>query len=63
MLEEALLREQFQALLDQERKALRAYDELMGQVDDPVIQAQLEQLRREKLRHVELTERLVEIVE
>ncbi|MGB2820240.1 MAG: hypothetical protein WBF17_04620 [Phycisphaerae bacterium] len=62
MLEQAVLREQFQMLLSQEQQALQAYADLVAKVDDPAIREQVEQLRREKQRHVELTERLLEIV-
>lgn len=62
MLEQAVLREQFQMLLSQEQQALQAYADLVTKVDDPAIREQVEQLRREKQRHVELTERLLEIV-
>ena len=63
MLEQQRLREQFQALLCQERQALTAYSELAATVDDPALRDQVEQLWRDKLRHVELTERLLEIVD
>lgn len=62
MLEQAVLREQFQMLLSQEQQALQAYADLVAKVDDPAVREQVEQLRREKQRHVELTERLLEIV-
>jgi ferritin-like metal-binding protein YciE len=63
MLEEALLRDQFEAILDQERQVARAYADLLGKVDDPAVREQVEELLREKERHVELAERLLEIVE
>jgi len=62
-LEEALLREQFEALLEQEREAARAYGGLLARIDDPAVRERLEELLREKRRHVELVERLLEIVE
>lgn len=61
-LEQALLREQFQTLLAQEQEALAAYADLAAKVNDRAIREQLEQLSRDKQRHVELTERLLEIV-
>jgi len=63
MLEQALLREQFETLLSQEREILRAYSELLARVSDPTLREQVEQLHHDKLRHVELTERLLEIVD
>jgi len=62
MLEQATLREQFQTLLSQEQQALEAYAELAAKVTDPAVRQQVEQLHRDKQRHVELTERLLEIV-
>jgi rubrerythrin len=63
MLEQERLREQFQALLDQEQQALAVYTELADKVRDPRLRDQVEELRRDKQRHVELTERLLEIVD
>jgi len=63
MLEQALLREQFEELLSQERQAARGYAELAAKIDDPAVRQQLQQVQREKQRHIELTERLLEIVE
>ena len=62
MLEQAALREQFQTLLAREQYAAEIYGELAGKVD-PALRDQVEQLHREKLRHVRLTERLLEILE
>jgi len=61
-LEQALLREQFQMLLTQQQQALVACAELLRNVQDPAVREQVEQLHREKQRHIELTERLLEIV-
>lgn len=63
MLEHALLREQFEELLAQERQALAACEGLLEKLEDPELRSQVEQLRREKQRHVDLTERLLEIVD
>ena len=62
MLEEALLREQFESLLSQEQQALSAYAALIEEIEDPALRDQVQQLHRDKQRHVELTERLLEIV-
>ncbi|GAG45955.1 unnamed protein product [marine sediment metagenome] len=63
MLEQSLLAERFQALLEIARQAEGAYAELAGKVTDPVLREELEQIRRDKHRHVLMTERLLEIVE
>lgn len=63
MLEQAILRDQFQELLDKERQAERRYAELADQTDDPQLREQILQLRRDKQRHAELAERLLEILE
>ncbi len=62
-LEHAMLGEQFQSLLETELAAEKAYCELIGQIADPSIRQDVEQIHRDKLRHVQLAERLVEIVE
>jgi rubrerythrin len=62
-IEQAQLRDRFQALLAQELQALRAYEQLAAQISDPEIHGRVEHLLRDKQRHVELTERLLEIVE
>jgi len=61
--EQAMLRERFQELLDREQQALKAYEELAARTTDPGILQKIENLLRDKQRHVELTERLLEIVE
>lgn len=62
MLEQLLLREQFKALHETQLEALGRY-ESAAQTADPAARADLDQLCREKRRHLELTERLLEIVE
>ncbi len=62
-IEQAMLRDRFQDLLDLEQQALEAYEELASQNSDPKILQKVEHLRRDKQRHIELTERLLEIVE
>lgn len=63
MLEEAILREQFEALLDKERQAERLYADISSRLADPALRRQIEQLHRDKQRHIALAERLLEIVE
>jgi len=62
-LEQATLSERFQVLLEQEQKAEQAYAGLAAQASDDESRRELRQIQREKLRHVQLVERLIEIVE
>ena len=63
MLEQEFLREQFCSMLIQQKKAAAGYICLAENLSDPVLREEVEQLRREKQRHIRLTERLLEIVE
>ena len=63
MLEQALLRERFESLLKIEQEVQRAYEDLASLVDDPHGRQQIQQLARDKQRHIELTQRLLEMVE
>jgi rubrerythrin len=63
MLEQAMLRDQFQALLVQEQQAEKIYAELVARLTDPELLQQVQQLHRDKQRHIRLTERLLEILE
>lgn len=63
MLEQALLRERFESLLKIEQEVQRAYEDLASLVDDPQGRQQIQQLARDKQRHIELTQRLLEMVE
>ncbi|MCK4601657.1 MAG: hypothetical protein KAU28_04280 [Phycisphaerae bacterium] len=60
MLEQEMLREQFQALLDREKQAVEAYAGLARQLDnaDSTLRQHVRQLCMDKKRHVQLTERL-----
>jgi len=62
MPERALLRERFSGILDAARSAAQEYDRLAEAEQDPATRQQLERLARNQHRHVELTERLLEIV-
>jgi hypothetical protein len=62
MLEQFLLRDQFKTLQESQREVLGRY-ETAALHADPAAKADLDQLCREKRRHIELTERLLEIVE
>ncbi len=56
------LRRRFNEMLETARMASAEYDRLAKTVEDPFHREQLELLSREGQRHVELTERLIEIV-
>jgi hypothetical protein len=62
-LEQTTLRQRFQALLDQQRQVLSVYESLAGSTSDPAVRKQAIQLRKDTERHVQLTERLIEIVD
>jgi len=63
MLEQALLAEQIQALLRGEQEATRKYASLADALREPQAVEQARQLLREKQKHVQLAQRLLEIVE
>ena len=63
MLEQALLREQCQALLDAERQAEQTYADLVTKIDNLPLREQIVDLLRDKQHHIELTERLLEILD
>ena len=63
MLEQLMFADQFKELLACQQKAVCAYGDLAGRIDDPKLRDQVEQLQRDKQRHIRLTERLLEIVD
>jgi len=63
MLEQAMLSERFRFLLSRQEQATRMYDELAAKTVDPDMRQEIQQLVRDKQRHVRLTERLLEIVQ
>ena len=63
MFEQLELAEKFTALLKEEQQALRLYSDLAAQPGPPRMREQILRLLREKQRHVELAQRLVEMVE
>jgi hypothetical protein len=64
MLEQSLLREQFENLLAQHEEAIGAYESAAGNNEiDAALRAQLADVCRAKKRHIELTQRLLEIVD
>ena len=63
MLDQLALREQFEVLLADEQAALGQYESAAANQADPETRAHFEVLCREKKRHIQLAERLLEIVE
>ncbi|MCY2926603.1 MAG: hypothetical protein NT031_14425 [Planctomycetota bacterium] len=63
MFEQVALAEQFEDLLAKQQAAAGHYASLAAECADPAQREQFDTIRREKLRHVELTLRLLEIVE
>ena len=63
MFEEAQLAEQFNTLLNQQQQAADYYAAVAAKTDDPQRRRQMEQVQREKHRHILLTQRLLEIVD
>ena len=62
MLEQIMLREQFETLLCQQQTALGQY-ETAAKTADQENREHFDQLCRDKKRHIQLTQRLLEIVE
>ena len=62
MLEQALLRERFEELLTRQQQAVDGYSDLARNLSGPAVREKIEQLLREKHRHVRLTERLLELL-
>ena len=63
MLETVFIEEQFLSLLDRAQRAEQMYAALADSAEDPSTREEMDQLRRDKQRHVRLAERLLEIVE
>jgi hypothetical protein len=59
MPERALLREDFQRMLQTAQTAAQEYQQLGLQAADPQVQERFQRLAREKYRHVELAQRLL----
>ncbi len=62
MLDDAFLRDRFEQLLTQQRRAEGFYASMLDRTPDPARREQLEQIHREKRRHILLTERMLEIL-
>ncbi len=63
MPERAILREQFEQMLRTASAAVVEYDQLTESTADPLRRDRLIRLMRHKHRHVELAERLLEILD
>lgn len=63
MLEQAILREQFESLLAMELEAAELYEHLAAQTTEAGVRCEIEHLCREKRRHIRLAQRLIEIVD
>lgn len=63
MLEQAILREQFESLLAKELEAAELYEHLAARTADAGVRREIEHLCREKCRHIRLAQRLIEIVD
>jgi len=63
MFEEAQLAEQFSDLLNRQKEAAQYYAAAADSTDDPNVRREIEQVVREKKRHIQLTQRLLEIVD
>jgi len=63
VLERAILRDHFSAMLEKVRTAAYEYERLIQATDDPAIRDKFERLACNQHRHVDLTERLLEILD
>ena len=62
-LEHEVLAEQFEALLRQEQQVEESYAGLAQKVTDPAALADIKNIHRDKQRHIQLAQRLLEIVD
>lgn len=62
MLDESLLRDRFEQILDHQREMEGVYASMADGADCPMAREQIEQIRRDKRRHVMLVERVFEIL-
>jgi rubrerythrin len=60
--ERAILRQRFSAMLEKVQAAAGEYDRLVESVRDDETRQELRRLARDERRHLELAERLLEIV-
>ena len=55
-------KEDFENLLATETKARNFYDELLGDIVDEKISKNIEEIRDDEIRHMELAQRLIDII-
>jgi len=63
MFEQAALAEQFRVLIAKEQQAVKICADLEAKAADPSFRQEIGQLLREKQHHIELAQRLLEIVQ
>ena len=63
MLEQAMLRDCVQDMLAQQKQARDGYASLAVSANHEEVRRQASQVQREKLRHIQLSERLLEILD
>ncbi len=62
MFEQDWMREEFAEVVELKRAAADRLAKILARVEDPALRTQLNELHSQAVRHVELAERLVEIV-
>ena len=62
MFEREQLRDEFSEILDQQRQIAERLDRILADLADATLREQLVEMREHTQRHLDLTERLVEIV-
>ena len=63
MTERDLLRDRFSGMLETAQTAADEYHRLAGATPDPTTRSELQRLARDEYRHMDLAQRLLEIVE
>ena len=62
-LQHEMIAEQFEELLLQEQAVADHYQALAREASDPAVRSRLQDILRDKRRHIELVRRLVEIMD
>jgi len=62
-LQHEMIAEEFRELLEQSHAVADRYMTLAAEAQDPELQARLQEVCRDKLRHIDLVQRLLEIVD
>lgn len=63
MLEQVMLAQQIETLIQAQRQAAGTYASLASKAADPAVRTQLQQLCRDKEKHIALAQRILEIIE